>query len=190
MAWNDPQETVIGGSGQLYSAPVGTALPANESSALNAAFVGHGYHSEDGVSVNQSLELIRLGAWQSKKDIRRERDAETFRVTANLLQWNDANLPLAFGGGAVTEPTPNHYKYVPPASNEALDERAFIVDVVDGLSILRFVIPRGCVVEAVESSFTRNAFGQLPIAVEDMEPDDGSPGWYLLTNAAGFEAGS
>jgi hypothetical protein len=190
MAWNDPNETVIGGTGQVYVAPVGTALPANESSALNSAFVGLGYHSEDGVSVNQSIEIIRLGAWQSKKDIRRLRDAETFRITFNLLQWNENNVPLAFGGGTVSDLGGSKYKYSPPASSEALAEKAMVCDVQDGTEILRFVIPRGSVVEAVESQFARNAFGQLPVAFEDMEPDDGTPGWHLLTNIADFAAGS
>lgn len=188
--WNDPTETLVGGTGEVYVAPVGTALPASESASINAAFNGLGYHSEDGVSINKSIEIVRLGAWQTTKDIRRERDADTFRLTFNLLQWTEVNVPLALGGGEVTEPTSGHYKYTPPSVGDSLDEYALIADVVDGDEILRFVIPRGTVVEAVESQFTRNAFGQLPVAFEAMEPDDGSPDWYLLTNAAGFEAGS
>lgn len=188
--WNDPNDAVIGGTGQVYVAPVGTALPTAWDGSLNAAFTGLGYHSEDGVSINQSVEIVRLGAWQSKKDIRRLRDAETFRITFNLLQWDENTVPLAFGGGSVTEPTSGKFKYTPAASSDALVERALICDVDDGTERLRFVIPRGSVVEAVESQFTRNAFGQLPIAFEDMEPDDGTPGWHLLTNHSGFAAGS
>lgn len=190
MPWNDGDDAVIGGTGQVYVAPVGTALPANEDSALNSAFVGLGYHSEDGVSINQSVEIIRLGAWQTKSDIRRQRDSETFRITFNLLQWNENNVPLAFGGGAVTEPSSGHYKYTPPAVSDALDEKALVCDVQDGSEKLRFVIPRGNVVEAVDSQFTRNAFGMLPIAFEALTPTDESPQWHLLTNVAGFAAGS
>lgn len=190
MPWNRGDETVIGGTGQVYVAPVGTALPANQGSALNSAFVGLGYHSEDGVSINQSIEIIRLGAWQTKSDIRRERDSETFRITFNLLQWNENSVPLAFGGGAVSEPSSGNFKFTPPAVSDAIAEKALICDVQDGPEILRFVVPRGTVVEAVDSKFTRNAFGQLPIAFEAMIPTDESPQWHLLTNISGFAAGS
>lgn len=190
MAWNDPTETVVGGSGQVYVAPVGTALPAAHDTNLNAAFAGLGYHSEDGVSVNQSAEIIRLGAWQTKVDIRRMRDTETFRLTFALLQWTEVSLPLAFGGGAVTEPSSGKFKYTPPAASEDLYERALICDVDDGTDRLRFVVPKGNAVEAIESQFTRSQFGMLPITFEALEPDDGTPSWHLLTNVAGMATGS
>lgn len=188
--WNDGNETVVGGTGQLYVAPVGTALPASESASLNAAFEGLGYTSEDGVSINKALDVIRLGAWQTTKDVRRIRDNEAFRITANLLQWNESNVPLVFGGGTISEPTTGHYKYTPPAVTDAVVEKALILDVQDGTEIIRFVVPRGSVTDAVDSQFSRGQFSGLPLAFEDMEPNDGSAGWYFFTNIADFAAGS
>lgn len=188
--WNDPSETIIAGKGQVYVAPVGTALPATEAAALNAAFNGLGYHTEDGASVNQSREVIRHRVWQSKADVRRSSESEAFQVTFALVQWNEQNLPLAFGGGAVTEPSEDHYKYTPPGANAAEYERALVLDIEDGTDILRFVIPRGTPVEGVESQFTRSQLGALPITFEAMEPDDGTPQWHLLTNSDAFATGS
>lgn len=188
--WNDPGETIIAGTGQLYVAAVGTALPAAENTALNAAFNGLGYTTEEGVGVNQSAEVLRYKAWQSKFDVRRQRDSETFQITAQLEQWNEVTVPLAFGGGTISEPTGGHYKYTPPDADDAENYKAVIVDVVDGSTILRFVMPKASAVDGVSSQLNRQAMGLLPITLEAAEPDDGTPAWHFLTNSAAFAAGS
>lgn len=189
--WNDPTETIIAGSGQVYVGAVGATAPTSEVSALSAAtWTGLGYHTEDGASVNQNREIVRHKAWQTKADVRRTTESEVFQVTFVLEQWNEANVPLAFGGGTVSEPSAGKYKYVPPAAGASENEKALILDVVDGSNVLRFYIPRGTAVEGIESQFTRSAMGNLPITFEAMEPDDGTPQWSLFTNLAGFATGS
>ncbi len=191
MAWNQSDELIVAGTGEVYVAAVGTSLPANESTALSSSlWTGLGYHTEDGVSISNTPETQRYNAWQSKRPVRLDRGVETFTLTFNLEQFNEATFPLAFGGGDVTEPTSGHYKYEPPTDTDGLDERAVICDVVDGANIIRFVIPRGVATEAVETSFTRTALATLPITIEALEPADGGSAWYALSNLAGFEVGS
>lgn len=189
--WNDPTETIIAGSGQVYVAAVGSSAPTNESSSLApATWYGLGYHTEDGVSVKEAPEIIRHRAWQTRTDVRRTRDSDTFQIVFALEQWNEQSVPLAFGGGSVTEPSSNHYKFTPPAAGASENEKALVCDVIDGSNILRFYIPRGTVVEGVDSQFTRSQLGVLPITFEAMEPDDGTPAWSLFTNSAAFATGS
>lgn len=189
--WNDPSETIIAGSGQVYIAAVGSTAPTSEVSSLSAStWFGLGYHTEDGVSVNQSPEVVRHKAWQTRADVRRTRESDTFQVTFALEQWNEQSVPLAFGGGTVSEPSSEKFKYVPPTAGAAENEKALVCDVVDGSTTLRFYIPKGTVVEGVESQFTRSTMGVLPITFEAMEPDDGTPQWTLFTNSAGFKTGS
>lgn len=190
MPWNDSSETVVGGTGEVYVGPVGTALPAAEDSALNAAFGGTGFLSEDGISTNQSTEVIRHRAWQTKHNIRIDRDAETFQLSFVAQQFNEITVPLAFGGGDVADLGSGSYKYTPPAAGDSVDERAIVADVIDGDDILRFVVPRGMAVEAVNSQFTRTALGQLPVTIEALQPEDGGFAWYILTNLVGFATGS
>lgn len=189
--WNDPGEVVLAGTGQVYVAAVGSTAPTSESSALSAStWSGLGYTTEEGVSTNFSVEIQKFGAWQSKNDIRRERGDEVFRVTFNLLQWNEVNVPFVFGGGAISDLGGGSYKFTPPASTAALAEKSLVADVVDGSSRLRFYIPRGTVVDAVDSQFNRSGLGTLPVAFEAMEPDDGTPSWSFFSNLASFATGS
>jgi hypothetical protein len=95
---------------------------------------------------------------------------------------------IEFGGGAITGSGP--YTFTPADDDAALAEKSLVVDVKDGAYTLRFVVPRGTVVESVESQFARTQEAVLPITFEALEPTEGGPAWYFLTDAPGFAAGS
>jgi len=190
MPWNDSDEVVVGGSGQVYVASVGSTLPSTPSSSLDpASWKGLGYHTEDGVSVANAPEITRHTAWQSKRPIRIDRQADTFSISFALLQWDEDSLPLALGGGSITDLGGGAYKYSPPEPDDAVDERSLVVDVEDGANKLRFVVPRGIAVEGVDTQFARSSMSSLAITFEALENDNGDD-WYLLTNLAGFAQGS
>lgn len=186
---NDAGEIVIGGTGEAYVAPAGTALPNAHNAGLNGAFNSLGYHTEDGVSVNQSQEILRVRGWQSALDLRRERQSQAFRITFALLQWNEINVPFAFGGGDVVA-AGSGYKFEPATVDDPLDERALVVDVEDGDYVLRFVIPKGNVVEPVNTQFTDTQASALSVAFEALAADDGALPWYFFTNHPAFADGS
>ncbi len=190
--WNDPSETIVGGGGQVYVAAPGAALPTKTSDALApAAWTGLGFHTEDGVSINQSIDIQEYMAWQSKSSIRREQNSREFQFAYSLLQWNESTLPLAMGGGAVTEPTVGQFKYAPPLDTAALEERSMIVDVDDGARRARFIIPRGTVTDTAEVGFKRGEMSPLAVTFKALTPLEGGLPWYVLFNdAAAFAPGS
>src|SRR4051812_32430856 len=106
MAWNDPSETFVAVGGQVYVAPVGTALPSDVDDNLNAAFVGLGYTTDDGVTWNVSRDIADIGAWQAFDPIRSLLTGREVQASFGLQQWNESTVPLAFGGGAVSGSDP------------------------------------------------------------------------------------
>lgn len=191
MGWNDSTEIVVASNGQVYVAPVGTPLPADESVALNSAFVGLGYITEDGATISVSPEIQDYMAWQSRQPIRREMTAQEASVSFGLQQWNEDTVPLAFGGGSVVLVSAGHYRYNLPDETQALDERALILESNDGSKKMRWVFPRGTVTEAVETQYQRGATALLPITFKPLAPSaGGSPGYFLTNDAASFAAGS
>jgi hypothetical protein len=189
MPWNNASEIVVASNGQVYVAPVGTPLPATSVVALNAAFVGLGYATEDGASVSVTPEVADYMAWQSRSPVRREKTSQEIMVSIALMQWNEQTVPAAFGGGVVTG-TAGNYRYDLPTDDAALAEVALILDAIDGSTHMRWVFPRGNVTEAVEAQFQRGNPAALPLNFKALTPPGGgSPGYFFSDNAA-FAAGS
>jgi hypothetical protein len=190
MAFQNADETVIAGSGQVYVAATGTALPTTAGATPNAAFNGLGYHTEEGVGLNKPLNIQEFRAWQVKNPIRIERGDEDFILSFALLQWNETSVPLAFGGGAISSDGGSGYKYTPPQDSDALPKWALICDVDDGSDRMRFVIPEGQIADGVDTQFNRQSMSSLPISFRAVEPEAGGDAWYALFNETRFAAGS
>lgn len=191
MAWNDADELIVAANGQVYFAPVGTPLPTDPDAALNAAFVGAGFLTEDGASISVGPEILDISAWQARNPIRRELTGQTITASFTFQQWNEENVVLAFGGGAVTNLGGGAgYRYDFPDASDSLDERSLVIDAIDGSTHHRFVFPKGNVTEAVESQFQRTAAALLPVTFRVLEPNEGASPGYFLTDSAAFAAGS
>lgn len=186
MAAKEVDQILVGANGSIWVAPVGTAAPATEIAAYGAGWIELGYVNEDGVSPRESRTIKDILVWQLFYAARKIVTARAFEVKFSLSQWTLTTLPLAFGGGAITEPTPNHYKYTPP-SPETIDERSLGVDWVDGTKHYRLIIPRGLVSDAVETKLARTDAALLPITFAVIGDDAGGAPWYILTDDPVFE---
>jgi hypothetical protein len=190
MAWKDSDEIVVAKNGEVFFAPVGTALPTTPTAALNSAFVGAGFTTEDGVALTVSPEIMEVKAWQSRQPVRRDLNAQDIQAVFQLQQFNEENIALALGGGEVSEPSEGIFRYDFLEEGDSLDERALVIDAVDGSEHHRFVFPRGNVTEAVEIQFQRGSEAKLPITFKVLEPSTGGAPGYYLTDSAAFESGS
>lgn len=180
----DTDEIVVAPNGTIWVAPVGTTAPATEVAAPAAGWVDLGYASEDGVTFNDARTLEAIPVWQLFHAARRIVTEVETTISFVLRQWNKETVPLAFGGGTVSTPTAGHFKYVPPAAG-AIDDRALMVDWVDGSKHYRLVVPKGTATDAVETNLTRTAAADLPIGFSVLGTDGVDP-WYLLTDDPAF----
>ena len=185
----DAAEVRIAGNGGLYLAPLGSTLPTDAETALDAAFVDLGYFSEDGVTVSPERTIEKFRAWQSRKPVRQSVTADDITISGSLLQWNNDSIPVFFGGGTVVETTgpPAYWTYTPPSSG-AIDERAMVLEWIDGSYTYRLVAARTVNGELGEITLTGTALGELPINVEILEPSGGGDSFELITNDPAFGA--
>lgn len=191
MPANDSTQLVIAGNGTISTAPLLTPLPTTITETLHADFVEHGYATEEGVTLTATPEIKDFGAWQSLQAIRRLRNAQEIEAAFELQQWNRDNIPLAFGGGEITEPTPGVFRYELPEAGDALDERVMVIDAQDGDRNLRWIFPRGNVTNAVSSKLQATDRAILPIGFKMLKPTDGSPTVAVLfDDDLAFAAGS
>lgn len=186
----DSDELVVAGTGRVYVAPIGTALPTTEATALNAAFVDLGYTTEDGVSFAISQETTDIMAWQSRSPIRRILTAVEFTNSVELQQWNPDTFQTAFGGGVTSEVSAGHYRYDFIDDDDALAEHILILEFNDGDKIYRLVEPRVTLNDGTEVTLTRTAAGTMPVSLKALKPDGEIKTAFMLTNDPAFEVGS
>lgn len=161
----DTDEIRVGVTGTVYVAPTGTALPAEPADALNVAFVELGAINEDGLTLAPEKTIEKIRAWQSSKPVRTVVNEDDLTVSFALMQWNTVNLKLVFGGGTVSATPLGDTKFVPPAAG-TVDERAFVIDWVDGTVTYRLVIPTGMVTEVEEIPIAKDKAAELGLTIE------------------------
>ncbi len=181
---NDADAIVVAGTGRVLAAPVGTAAPADLTTAYGAAWVEMGFTNENGVTFSDGKTVEDIAVWQGFYPVRQIVTAREGSVAFGLRQWDKFTVPLAFGGGVISTPTAGVFKYEPPEAG-TLDERALSVEITDGIKKFRFFVPKGLVREGVETNFTRTSAADLPITMGVLGTDSAKP-WYFLTNDTNF----
>lgn len=125
--------------GAIYRAPLGTALPTNATSALNAAFKCLGYVSSDGVTNSNSPESGDIKAWggdtvltylASKADTFAFTLIECLNVDVLKTVYGDDNV-----SGSLTE------GIAISANAKQQDNSCFVIETVLNGKLKRIVIP-------------------------------------------------
>ncbi len=188
MTGKNPDEIVVGANGSIYSAPLGSEIPASIAAPLGDEWYELGYATEDGGTFTDGKTLESIRAWQSFYDLRRVVSEKNTSVAFSLMQWNDRNFALAFGGGEITSPAEGAFRYVPPAPG-TIDDRMLAIEWSDGDKDYRLVLPKGMVADNVETQIVRTAAAVLPITFTVLGSDELDP-WVFDTNDPAFDPSS
>lgn len=136
MAVNDSQ-VFIPGSGSLYVAPVGTAVPASLT-APAAPWDNLGHSSiEDGLTLGrEGGDSETLGTWQNPA-LRTRHDPTSWFITMILHQLANNTLSFFFGGGNALTAGKFGVPLVPVPQ-----ERALFIRIIDGSNEAPLYCPR------------------------------------------------
>ena len=109
-------EAISLGPGVLHEAPLGSTVPTDITTALDAAFTPIGYTSE-GSEVSFEITTDPVEVAESPDPVRYASTSRNGSVTFAMAENTVRNLTRAFNGGtvSVTGTAPNEvYKYEPP----------------------------------------------------------------------------
>lgn len=176
-------EIVVAAGGTVRTGAVGVDEPADIAAAWPAGWTDVGHISDDGITVRdaKTLEVIRV--WDLFYPARRIVTERDFTVAMTLAQASGVQWELAFQA-TITEDAPGKFRITPPAPEE-LDDRALGIEWADGDKNFRLILPRGMVVDDVETKLVRTTNIGLPITfgVIGQEAVDA---WYGLTDDPTF----
>ena len=132
-------------TGAIYHAPVNSTLPTDASTALDAAFKGLGYVTEDGLTQTISKTVENIKAWGGDTILTTQTEfTETFQFAlaeplsdeVQKVVFGSSNVSGALGTGLTTI-----------VNSTELSEEAWVIEMVLHGAATRIVIPNGKVTE-------------------------------------------
>ena len=147
-------------TGAIYYAPLGTALPTDAKTALNVAFKGVGYISEEGVTRSQSRNSNDIKEWgggvvatvqTEYKESFKFKMIETLNDLVQKAVYGDANVTGNLDGTTTASMTVKHNALEPVAN-------AWVIDTVmlDG-TLSRIVVPNAKITELGDLAYKKDS---------------------------------
>lgn len=134
-------------TGKVYVAPTSATAPTASDSSLTG-FTELGYVSADGIEVAHDRSTNQIRAWQNSDLVREVTVEATTTYMFTLLESNEDVIETYFGATLVA----GKIEVNPGATG---GRKSWVIDVVDGASVIRHYIPSG-EVTAVESQVFAN----------------------------------
>lgn len=170
-------------SGAIYSAPIGTTLPTDATTALAAAFKPLGYVGEDGLVHSNSMTRDNFRAWGG--DIvysALSQKTDSFRYT--LIESLNADvLKFVHGDGNVTGSLTTGIA----VKGNGIDpgEKSIVVEMIlRGGGTKRIVIPRGILNELGDVTYRDNEVIGYACTMLGMADDDGNTYYEYIVRPA------
>lgn len=147
-------------------APVGTALPTDITTALNAAFKKVGYVSDDGLTEGEDRSTDTVKAWGGATVATTQSSFEkTFSFT--MIEFLNINAQkLLRGDGNVTSTPATNSAGTRLTIRETADlptPKSMVIDIVSGVAKVRHVIPYGQVTDSDDINWTDEDPAGLPV---------------------------
>lgn len=173
--------------GAIFVAPVGTGLPTDVTTTLNAAFQNVGYISEDGVVNTNSPDTDTIKEWggasvgkidNGKDDTWQFTMIEALNPTALKLVYGDDNVSGTLATGITVKAN----------SNEQADVALVIDMILKGGALKRVVLPSASVSEVGEVTYAATSAIGYQTTLLATPDKDGNTHYEYIKGAAATEA--
>lgn len=167
--------------GAVSRAPIGTTLPTDAVTALDSAFIGLGYCSEDGFKNNMGITTQKVKAWGGDVVLNTQTE-KTDEFSVTLIEVMNVNvLKTVFGDANVTGTLSDGIAVNINAEEQA--EASWTVDMVlKGNTVKRIVIPYGKITAISEITYNDSGAVGYALTISARADDSGNTHYeYLKT---------
>lgn len=177
-----------GVTGAIKSAPIGTTLPdltdiTKAAVALDAAFEGNEYVSEDGLTLSPSMSTSDIKDW-SGATVRKLLSSFDGTLAWTMISTNAEQMKLTFGEDNVetNTATATHGNQTKAALGPHLpDPRSWVFLMKDGDARMVIVVPIGQVAELADVTFNSNNPVGWGVTLATY-PDENGHNIYIMTD--------
>lgn len=164
-------------TGGAFRGPLGTALPTDSTTALNAAFKGLGYVGEEGVEFNPARSIDKKKAWGGDiVKVLQPEYSETWVFT--LIEYRNAEVQkTVFGDDNVTvtaATASTGTKLAIKHNGDVLRNESYVFEMFEGEGTSRVVLPNAQVIEVGAVSYVDEEVVAYPVTVEAFEDATGN----------------
>ena len=159
-------------TGAVYVAPIGTTVPTDATTALDAAFLSMGYISDDGLVNSISTDTETVNAWGGDKVlVGQTKFGETFKVMA--LETTVNALKTFYGASNVTQTGSN---ITITANSAPLPQVVVVFELVlTGGRVKRIVVPIAQIVDrSGDITYTDGDAIMYPLVFEALPDSSGN----------------
>lgn len=156
-------------SGGVLIGPLGTAAPADATTALNAAYLPAGYIHEDGLTeaIERAIEKIKAWGGDTVKVVQTEHGVQ-YKFTF-IETLNSTVLGAVYGVANVTTTAASSTKgtlHKVKLNGAELPHQAFVFEVKDGKARIRIAVADGQITEVGEITYSDADVIAYPVTVE------------------------
>jgi hypothetical protein len=162
----------VGGTGAVYGAPAGTTLPTTVDGALNAAFDELGYLDESGIVQAINSDVTDIQAWQNGDIVRKVQTSHDLTYAMTFLETSALVLEAFYG---------NYDAGDVEIKGEQGVRQCWALQVIDGNTAIRIVIPDGQITERGEVSYVNGDAVSYPVTIT-CYPDSTGVKAYMYTD--------
>ena len=156
-------------TGGILSGPLGSPLPTDASTVVDAAILGVGYISDDGVSESMARETDKIKAWggdvvkivQSEHSVTYQYTMiEAARAEVNREVYGEPNV------AATVAATTHGNLLAVKVTAEQLPHRVRVIEIKDGDARIRIVLPDSQITEVGDVTYQDASIIAYPVTVE------------------------
>ena len=185
----DATKVIIGApnqktTGAIKCGPVGTELPTDSSTALDAAFLDGGYVSDSGVEFDGKFSTNDIVDWNGDTVRSLVKSAEC-SVSWDSIQMDERDIKNTFGDDHVTvtaATTTKGTEYAVHVDSKLPAARSWVIDMADGSAIARIVIPNGQNIPDIKMSFKSSDVIKFPVALTCYPDSAGNKVYFYLND--------